>query len=105
MESFLMAGLLRSTARGSMRVSVQSNLWSRSINLESLGLHGSFYVLGPPQAVGRGIRTESGTDESIVHFDCERVIAPRGYSPRRGRYVARSAGQYCRMWYGLELED
>jgi len=66
-----------------MRVSVHSGAWSKAINLESLGLHHNFHVLGPPQAVGRIPKHPDGPDESIVHFDCERTIAPRGFSPRK----------------------
>ena len=74
-----------STARGGMRVSVQQGAWSRAVNLESLGLHHAFYVLGLPQAVGRASKLAGSAEESIMHFDCERVIAPRGFSPRKNR--------------------
>lgn len=73
-----------STARGGMRVSVHQGSWSKAINLENLGLHYSFHVLGPPQAVGRAHQALGGQNESIMHFDCERTIAPRGFSPRKG---------------------
>lgn len=69
-----------------MRVGVDHGAWSKAINLENLGLHYAFHVLGPPQAAGRAQQVMTANDgESIVHFDCERVIAPRGYSPRKGR--------------------
>lgn len=68
-----------------MKVSVHHGAWSWAINLDNLGLHYAFHVLGPPQAVSRANKLTEGTDESIVHFDCEKVIAPRGYSPRKSR--------------------
>ena len=66
-----------------MRVAVQHGAWSKAINLENLGLHYSFHVLGPPQAVGRAEQLTGDINESIMHFDCERTIAPRGFSPRK----------------------
>ena len=66
-------------------MSVQQGAWSRAVNLESLGLHHAFYVLGLPQAVGRASKLTGSAEDSIMHFDCERVIAPRGFSPRKNR--------------------
>ena len=74
-----------STARGSMRLTVLEGGWSKSINLENLGLHHNVHVLGPQQVQSRPLRAEGGEEESIMHFDCEKIIAPRGQSPRRSR--------------------
>lgn len=67
-----------------MRVAVAQGDWSWAINLENLGMHYAFHVLGPPQPARREAK-QGGADEGILHFDCERVIAPRNYSPRRNR--------------------
>ena len=74
-----------------MRLGVEHGAWSKAINLENIGLHHAFHVLGPPQAVGRSQQLTGSTTDSIVHFDCERVIAPRGFSPRRGRFVSQQS--------------
>ena len=83
--------VIYSTARGGMRVSVHQGAWSKAINLENLGLHYNFHVLGPPQAVGRAEQMTGDVNESIMHFDCERTIAPRGFSPRKSTCVPLSA--------------
>ena len=64
-------------------MSVQHGAWSKAINLENLGLHYSFHVLGPAQAVGRAHAVTGDVTQSIMHFDCEKTIAPRGFSPRK----------------------
>lgn len=84
-----------STARGSMRLGVLQGAWSKAINLENLGLHHSFHVLGPQQVQGRSMKLTEGEDESIMHFDCEKIIAPRGQSPRRSRYLCASQTFFC----------
>lgn len=84
---FTLALCKRSTARGSMRLGVLQGSWSKAINLENLGLHHSFHVLGPQQVQGRALKASEGEDESIMHFDCEKIIVPRGQSPKRSRCV------------------
>lgn len=91
-----------STARGGMRVSVHQGAWSKAINLENLGLHYNFHVLGPPQAVGRAEQLTGDVNESIMHFDCERTIAPRGFSPRKSTYASLYTETYCAS-YGIEF--
>ena len=71
-----------------MKVGIFQGVWSRSINLESLGLHHNFHVLGPQQVASLALRASDLEDESIMHFDCEKIIAPRGQSPRRSRSVS-----------------
>ena len=78
-------------------MSVQQGAWSRAVNLESLGLHHAFYVLGLPQAVGRASKLAGSAEESIMHFDCERVIAPRGFSPRKNRQAAHVSIAYQKL--------
>ncbi|KAK9808775.1 hypothetical protein WJX72_003363 [[Myrmecia] bisecta] len=76
--------LLFSSTRGSMKMCVHPGHWSRSINLDSLGINGSTYVLGPTNPSGR----REMLTEDVVRFEVQQTIAPRGMSPR-GRNNSR----------------
>lgn len=56
-EDFLWC--VRSSPRSSMRLSMHASLWSRSITLDSVGMHGSVHVLLPAR-MSTGEKAVSG---------------------------------------------
>ena len=74
---------LCSSSQGSLRLGVQASSWSRSINLETLGMHANIHVHGPSSA---GPSSYRGADAAgILEHMAQETIHPRSIDPLRRR--------------------
>ena len=94
--------VLLSAPRGIVRLAVHPGFWSRSVNLDALGLHSSVHVLGPAHLTGPGAAhanaaasaAAAATSQHVRWLEVEQPIASRGAPARRrkqGKKATRPA--------------
>ena len=90
--------MLLSAARGIVRFAVHPGFWSRSVNLDALGVHSSVHVLGPARQTGPGaarakagaFATDAATSQHVRWLEVEQPIASRGAPARRRKQGHRA---------------
>ena len=89
--------VLLSAPRGLVRLAVHPGFWSRSVNLDALGLHSSMHVLGPAHPTGPGAvctnAAASAAAAATPHVrwsEVEQPIASRGAPARRRKQGNRA---------------
>lgn len=76
--------------RAHMRMSVHPNYWSKTINLESVGINSQAHTYAPVNAVGRASRLEmDAMVEDVIKFENQHPIQPGAQVPARKRNSSR----------------
>ena len=82
----------RGAGRAHMRISVceTENYWSRSINLESVGINTQAFTYAPVNTVGHASRMEMDVMvEDVIKFENQFPIQPGAQVPGRKRSSSR----------------
>ena len=73
-----------------MRMSVHPNYWSKTINLESVGINTQAHTYAPVNPVGRASRMEMDVMmEDVIKFENQFPIQPGAQVPGRKRNSSR----------------
>lgn len=81
-----------------MRISVcdKENYWSRSINLESVGINTQAFTYAPANPVGRASRADMEVMmEDVIKFENQFPIQPGAQVPGRKRASSRMYALIC----------
>lgn len=73
-----------------MRISVHENYWSKTINLESVGINTQAHTYAPTNSVGRASRMDMDVMmEDVMKFENQFPIEPGAQVPGRKRTSSR----------------
>jgi len=76
--------------RAHMRISVHESYWSKTINLESVGINTQTHTYAPTNSVGRASRMDMDVMmEDVIKFENQFPIEPGAQVPGRKRNSSR----------------
>ncbi len=76
-----------------MRISVHESYWSKTINLESVGINTQTHTYAPTNSVGRASRMDMDVMmEDVIKFENQFPIEPGAQVPGRKRDSSRMYG-------------